>query len=677
MSGNVYLFPKNQKKTAQLWTRFMTDRLKNYELTPYEKGLVSEWERFKQFNVNIYQKSGILLPDEEFQKALERNHDLINKSTPVLCSIASLLDNVPLIIVLADSNGTILKVFGDAKIREKARQVNFSEGGSWSEHLSGNNGIGTAIQKKNPVHVFSSEHFCEQWQSFSCAGSPILNSYTGEILGVVDITTCASDFKDDALGLAHSLANQIQLVYKVEWEAEQFNLINTFLKFEEKYSSEGIIVVDSGGNSIRKNEKAQELVSAENISEDMLSSEKIAYEMKPIHSVHQNTMAGKVFIIKNRKPAKLFSSSIPAYNYSGYLTRNRQVVELFAEIEKVARVRIPVLLTGETGTGKELAAYYIHEQSPYSQGPFVAVNCGNISKELFGSSFFGYERGAFTGADPGGRRGLFEQADGGTLFLDEIAEMPLEFQAALLRVIEQKRISRLGSEKEKEVDFRLVSASNRNLLNSVEQGTFRVELFYRLKGAQFQLPPLRERAEDLEYLLHYFIAHFCDQHGFQQKTVDESALSILLRHKWEGNVRELKNTVETMVVLAQSSITAREIPQEIRRRVEAGQERQQESRQKHHEEPAQQHPLNKCSPADSSPEAGSSTAGEYDTMIRLLNKHHHIYQVANELGISRSTLYRRLKKLGIDPGKHRPARPARPACASLHQDTTTPPPEGS
>ncbi len=452
------------------------------------------------------------------------------------------------------------------------------------------------------------------------------------MLGAIDVTTNASDFRDDSLGLVNSLANQIQLIYKVEFEADQFHLVNTFLMYADKCASDRIIVVDALGNVVRKSQSASDFVPGDRLSEADLNSKNLHYEVMPINSVNQNQVAGKVYIIQapKRRTTPLHETT---RDFCGYLTRDKKVIASFKALEKVAGTHVPVLIIGETGTGKELAARYIHENSPYRKGPFVAVNCGSLSRELFQSSFFGYVRGAFTGADPSGRKGFVEQAHGGTLFLDEVGEMPFEFQAALLRVMENKVFSRLGSEKEKKVDFRIVSATNRNLQEKVEQGSFRADFFYRLNATRFLLSPLRERPDDLTFLLHYFIDQYCKHYSCEPKTIEEQAICLLMQHRWNGNVRELKNTIETMVILTDETITVQDIPDEILLRARqpqpAGEQRQgQETR------------------------AGSdadSDAGEYEDIVRLLGKHLHTYQVAKELGISRSTLYRKLKILGIDP----------------------------
>jgi DNA-binding NtrC family response regulator len=236
---------------------------------------------------------------------------------------------------------------------------------------------------------------------------------------------------------------------------------------------------------------------------------------------------------------------------------------LFEEIRKVAPTKGRVLITGESGTGKELIARAIHRLSPRAEQTFVKVNCAAIPGELIESELFGYERGAFTGAQ-GRKRGQFEIADGGTLFLDEIGDMSPSAQAKVLRALQSGEITRVGGENALSVDVRIIAATNRVLEEEVKAGRFREDLFYRLAVVPIHSPPLRDHVEDVPLLIDTLVARFCDENGFRRKTVQPEVLEALMRHHWPGNVRELKNVVERMVILSESTIRLSDVPEEIR-----------------------------------------------------------------------------------------------------------------
>ncbi len=217
-------------------------------------------------------------------------------------------------------------------------------------------------------------------------------------------------------------------------------------------------------------------------------------------------------------------------------------------IERVAESDVPVLITGESGTGKELVARAIHRQSCRSHRPMVAINCASLPENLIESELFGYEKGAFTGANAT-RQGKFEYADGGTLFLDEIGDMSLSAQARLLRVLQDKTLQRLGSNKSITVDVRIITATNKNLAQEIERGRFREDLFYRIDVVEIHIPPLRERVEDIPLLAEFFLKKFSDFYGKSIRRIAPTALERLMAHPFPGNIRELQNLIERAVIM--------------------------------------------------------------------------------------------------------------------------------
>ncbi len=236
------------------------------------------------------------------------------------------------------------------------------------------------------------------------------------------------------------------------------------------------------------------------------------------------------------------------------------IVHVRELIDKVARSEARVLITGENGTGKELVAKWLHCKSPRAEAPFVEVNCAAIPSELIESELFGHERGAFTSAIKQ-RKGKFEQADGGTLFMDEIGDMSLSAQAKVLRALQERKISRVGSDRDIEVDVRVIAATNKNLEKEIRDGNFREDLYHRIGVILIKVPPLRERKGDVEILVKHFLESICQEYNIPTKKIDTKALAMLSEKRWSGNIRELRNVVERLVVLADKSITKEDIEQ--------------------------------------------------------------------------------------------------------------------
>ncbi len=227
-------------------------------------------------------------------------------------------------------------------------------------------------------------------------------------------------------------------------------------------------------------------------------------------------------------------------------------------IDKIAGSEARVLITGENGTGKELVARWLHEKSSRSSAPFVEVNCAAIPSELIESELFGHEKGAFTSAIKQ-RHGKFEQADGGTLFMDEIGDMSLSAQAKVLRALQENRISRVGSDRDIDVNVRVIAATNKNLREEIAKGNFREDLYHRIGVIVIKVPALRDHAEDIPLLVDHFIAKICEEYAMAPKRVSREALDALKRMRWSGNIRELRNVIERLIILSGEEITAEDI----------------------------------------------------------------------------------------------------------------------
>lgn len=314
-------------------------------------------------------------------------------------------------------------------------------------------------------------------------------------------------------------------------------------------------LVNTMGNSLFGYYNPESLVKAEGITDFLDKKEfSLTYNGVTLDIVGDiinfpNNM-GRFRTLYVFQEAEKFKKYIHQFNNKfakTFIFNSSQMQNVYSKIQKVAKTTTTVLITGESGTGKEVAARAIHENSNRSEGPFIPVNCGAIPESLMESEFFGYVKGAFTGANPKGKIGFFEQADGGTIFLDEIGDMPLSLQVKLLRVLQEKTVSPIGSDKTKEIDIRIVAATNKNLEELVNENKFREDLFYRLNVFPIDIPPLRNRPKDIEELTTYFIVKYSQLFDTPVKSISDEVMKIFLTYSWPGNIRELKNIVEYII----------------------------------------------------------------------------------------------------------------------------------
>ena len=285
--------------------------------------------------------------------------------------------------------------------------------------------------------------------------------------------------------------------------------------------------------------------------------ESIRSATEPKNQNHATTVAAASTETVARK-----SSAAPALRANRGATEligsSRAMVSVKRLIEKIAPSDARVLISGANGTGKELVAHRLHEQSLRAGQPFIEVNCAAIPSELIESELFGHEKGSFTSANKQ-HKGKFEQADGGTLFLDEIGDMSLSAQAKVLRALQENRISRVGSDKDITVNVRVVAATNKNLLHEIEMGNFREDLYHRLSVIIIPVPPLRERREDIPSLAHHFVEKICAEYGQKPKVIEKDALAALSQMEWSGNIRELRNVIERLIILCDNNITLEDV----------------------------------------------------------------------------------------------------------------------
>ncbi|MEI4770017.1 sigma 54-interacting transcriptional regulator [Psychrobacillus sp. FJAT-51614] len=336
----------------------------------------------------------------------------------------------------------------------------------------------------------------------------------------------------------------------------------------------------------------------------------------------------KTLQIGTIKSQKLFSNRIGSNStIEQIIGTNDSIASLKRMTRKVAKTEATVLITGESGTGKEMFAHSIHDLSHHNQGPFISVNCGAIPEHLFESELFGYEEGAFTGAKRGGKPGKFELAESGTIFLDEIGEMPQMMQTKLLRVLQEKMFERVGGIKQIQLKARVVTATNRDLKEMVQSGTFREDLYYRINVIELAIPPLRKRQEDIPILISHYLTEICKKYEMAEKEITDEAIYSLMGYEWYGNIRELANIIEKLVILTEgNTIDLRHLPNYIKRQ--------------HFSHTPSLSPINQMKKEEDNKEK--------EMIIQLLEESAgNKSKAADKLGIHRTTLYKKLKKYGL------------------------------
>ena len=361
---------------------------------------------------------------------------------------------------------------------------------------------------------------------------------------------------------------------------------------------------------------------------------------KPINQLHLQQLLSKALLV----PAIDSDAIVPELEFKMLIGESPSMQKLKESIKKIARSQAPGFITGESGTGKEVVANLVHQLSNRREQAFIAINCGAISEELMESELFGHVKGCFSGATQD-KQGLILAADGGSLFLDEIAELSLSMQAKLLRAVQEKKIRPLGSDKEIEVDFRIISASHQNIEERVQQGKFRQDLFFRIHVMDIALPPLRERGDDILILAQHFIAQICHEWGIVNKQLSSSASTLLLQKHFPGNVRELRNMIERAITLCDDdSIAAIHLQSSSMQTMR-------------HQSPHQNQDsilLTQVAAPDSTkiPEEGLEQfleKVEKEVLLTALNQTHwNRTLAAKKLGMTFRSLRYRLKKFGLD-----------------------------
>jgi transcriptional regulator of acetoin/glycerol metabolism len=602
------------------------------------------------------QRTPPILTGAEFRARHEQSGDVIDCAKLEMTSLYQQLGDPDCAVVLAGHDGVILHMVSSAGFADDVAPMGFRVGAVWSEREAGTNGMGTCAEAAAPVAVCRTDHFYSHYTSLTCSAVPVYDQ-NGSLAAVLDVTSRSKLMQQHSLVLLGMTAQTIENrlldarfhdAYPVHFHSRP-EFVYTLHAGKLLVDSAGLVLAANRSALFQLGLRSLEDIRARRIGDilktslENLLSRSIASSFHPI-PVYGVRASNRFFAVA-QQPATTLHRHLPA-RAGGMLVARAAAVEPAApELEfgdpeidnqlttarRVIARRLPILLHGETGVGKEVFAHALHRGSPYSAGSFVAVNCASLPESLIESELFGYRAGAFTGAQRGGRRGKILQADKGTLFLDEIGDMPHALQARLLRVLDSRRVTPLGAEESVEVDFQLVSASHRDLEERVRAGLFREDLFFRLNGVSITLSPLRDRPGKVA-----LIRRILAEEG-ARFTLTPDAEAALLEHPWPGNVRQLRHVLRTLAALYDGDTVTRErVQQQLPKAVVPPQAAATCARPS---EP----------PAASHPPLNSIQATERQALLRMLEDHRwNVSNVAKALSLSRNTLYRKLHRLHIE-----------------------------
>lgn len=653
-------------KIKKIWEEFIVNgQLNSPEINP---DVAASWKRCYDAGVDPYDGTcRKLIPESEVMELINRHRQMIDVARPFMTNLYRFVKGSGFIVMLTDNEGHILETFGDSHTMFQASDLNFVRGALWTEEEVGTNAIGTALVLQKPIQTSEAEHYCQKHHAWTCSAAPIFDEKEN-LLGILDLSGPSEMTHLHSLGMVVAAVEAIQEQMRVQQKNRQLHVANIRLKNVIKLMSDGVITLDGQGFITGINPVAVEIIG--NISDvvgkhiNELVMDQVVNRLLTNNESYNDvevlleTEAGKIYCLstgtpiaddngkvesaviflrpmqKLQKLVNRYSGAQASFHFKDIIGTSEEITNTLKLASAAAGGVYNVLLEGESGTGKEVFAQAIHNRGLRRRGPFVAVNCGAIPRELIGSELFGYVEGAFTGARKGGRPGKFELASGGTLFLDEIGDMPLEQQVTLLRVLQDKRIVRIGGDKVIPVDVRIICATNKDLEEEVEKGNFRRDLFYRLNVVSIRIPALRERREDIPLLFSYFKDKIAKEWNVSFKSADYEAMALLKQYDWPGNVRELQNIVERLMSTVENDVITGEQLSSVL-----------------HGQNINIHSLNSIKPGQTICRQNRKkikALAEREHIIELLTKHGgNVSQVAREMGVSRNTLYRKMHDYSI------------------------------
>jgi transcriptional regulator of acetoin/glycerol metabolism len=628
-------------RLSHQWEMFMERGVVHADTQPV---VLRSWKECRDYGLDPQKGRGKIVDPAMCKNIREQGRILLETARPIMLSVFEIVERSHFLLVLTDSEGYVLETIGDQVVAGKAEDLRFTPGNLWTNLEVGSNAIGVALKYGTAVQMVGAEHYCVTHHGWTCSAAPI-HGLDGNVVGCLNMSSDCEAAHPHTLGLVIAAAFGI--------EQQLFSLQSSrLMRMALDSNSDCMLLLDSRFHPIWANRATSRLLGlpGEELKNadfreimpeiewtqirDWEKGNRISSNDTPLHiggkalhcsvSVSPTLQSGhdKTFSVVLRKQEHLIqavnrvSGNRATYTFDSIYTRDPGMKKTIAAARQYARYDGIVLIEGESGTGKELFAQAIHNGSGRAEGPFVAINCASLPRELVESELFGYEKGAFTGAQKDGNPGKFELANQGAIFLDEISELPLEFQAKLLRVVETRKVRRLGGSWEKDLDVRIIVASNRSLKEEVRLGRMREDLYFRLNVLRLEIPPLRERPEDILHCAGRFLEHFNNRYPELKKTMSRDFQQALRDYSWPGNVRELQNSIERAFFSWQDGTLGRDaVPVAI-----------------------------------DSPSPDPLRARILESLEACGG---NVEEAAKRFGLSRASMYRRVKQFGINPKKSR------------------------
>ena len=554
--------------------------------------ILQSWKHCREKGVDAH---CVLRSNGNVTLLLERSAELIAAAKPFMEMINEVIAGSGLRIDCIDHEGYFLCSCGDPTLVKESESNGFVTGCHVGLDTLGTNAAGLCLSLEKPVQVLGPEHYNVNLHNLNCSATPI-HAPNSELVGVLNILSYATPQNRQTLGLTTSIAKAVENQLALNRSVNSLKISNAELNTIMEYLPQGVIALDGSGSVESCSKKGLEMLGVpvkSNRASRHAQIEKILKELDLPEDRKGRTgreytiplTRGKKSFLINSHPiengertlimiedsGRIMSLSAAqtnrtSYTFASITGKCPEIVKARELASMVASTDSSVLLVGESGTGKELFAQAIHAASNRSNNPFVAINCGAVPADIIESELFGYEPGAFTGAREAGKPGRLETASGGTLFLDEVEAMPLSFQVKLLRAFSARSMMRVGGVAEIPLDIRIISASKVDLLEEVNQGRFREDLYYRIATFPIRIPPLRTRGDDIRLLTEQFLNQLSAEYARERIVADQSFFKALDAYAWRGNVRELRNTLERALLMGldQGCLSVAHLPEPIR-----------------------------------------------------------------------------------------------------------------
>jgi transcriptional regulator of acetoin/glycerol metabolism len=644
---------QNLEKMNHAWEQFVNKGKMESIVRPL---IASSWRRCREMGVNPFLIKGQeVIPHKELQEKLNRCRKLVTVSRPFMKTLYEIVAGSGFLVLLTDEDGVVLELTGDPEVIRLAEHSKVGLGANLSERIMGTSTLGTVLVERVPMQVVAREHYCMVFHEWTCSAAPIFN-HKGRLLGVLNVSGHYERVHPHTLGMIVAAVKAIENELRLDETYQELRMAYEYSNTIMESIYDGLLSVDAQGrithiNSIARKilnyrdtevnttldpclskltevlQKGQGFSNREILIDNNKAMGSFMMTAVPVKDTSGN-IAGSVAILREIKAVHRFVANIVGananYTFGDLVGKSARFTEAVYLAKQISSSDSTILLQGESGTGKDLFAQAIHNNSIRKKGPFIAVNCAAIPRELVGSELFGYEEGAFTGAKKGGYPGKFELANGGSIFLDEIGDMPLDLQVNFLRVLEEKCITRLGGHRIIPVDVRVIAATNKNLKELVKKGSFREDLYYRLNVLTIILPPLRDRGEDILLLAEHFIERLNKQLHKNITGMSAELKELFKKYSWPGNAREMQNLLErAMHLTVEGTLLLEHFPElSIGSTKRFWQENDRLETLSDFERQAILYALSKCKG--------------------------NISEAAKMLDIARNTLYNKMNKLGIN-----------------------------